>query len=162
MMGKTSPYRLNIDANINQYPMKDSREFLENIARYRFLAQTIWDLGQATSSKSNPRSLANRKVIADKFDQAYSEMSIIGLAIGSALPILLNETQSSNEISQSKHGENRPSQPRESSQLSEDVNKEYATPNFHRGDLRHTSRETRCAARHLRPDQGKSSECKKV
>jgi hypothetical protein len=63
------------------------------IDRYRFLAQTISDLGQATFS--SPRSLRDRKDIADDFNRASSEMREVGTALDSAVTILVEEPKPS-------------------------------------------------------------------
>jgi hypothetical protein len=97
MGGKIPPKALCLDA-LSAYQKclsKESSISTATIDRYRFLAQSIMDLEQATSSSSSPRSLRNRKVIADKFDRATSEIREVETALESALTTLADESKPS-------------------------------------------------------------------
>jgi hypothetical protein len=66
-------------------PSEESGIPTATVDRYRILARAIADLDRATFSQPSPRSLRNRKEIADQFDCASAEIREAGTAMESAL-----------------------------------------------------------------------------
>jgi len=76
-----------------QCPFAAERISTAAIERYRHLAETIVDLGQAITAGERPRSLRCRHDIAHKFGRGSSEIRELGSKLESAITKLVEEME---------------------------------------------------------------------
>ena len=72
-------------------PFAVDRSSFAETDRYRHLAETIMDLGQATSAGARPRSLRCRHDIAARFDRDAFEIRALGSTLETAMTRLVEQ-----------------------------------------------------------------------
>ena len=70
--------------------------------RYRHLAETIMDLGQAVTAGAKPRTLRSRYDIADTFGRDSAEIRALGSTLESAMTKLVGELKPSPVLSETE------------------------------------------------------------
>ncbi len=99
------PWRFVAMASYLQCPFAADHISTAAIERYRHLAETIMDLGQAITTGARPRTLRCRHDIAEKFGRDSSEIGTLGNTLEPAMTKLVEELKPSSLLSETEYAE---------------------------------------------------------